>query len=57
MKSSLIGKEYLGHSIPKKDTVYQKLLFYISEGLVLRILYRGIRHIKVHSLINPNYSY
>jgi hypothetical protein len=29
----------------------------ITEGLVLRILYPGIRHIKVHSLINPNYSF
>ena len=29
----------------------------IMEGFVLRILYRGIRHIKVHLLINPNYSF
>lgn len=27
------------------------------EGFVLRILYREIRHIKVHLLINLNYSF
>ena len=50
---SLIGKEYRGHNIAKTFVLYNR----ITEGLVLRILYPGIRHIKVHSLINPNYSF
>ena len=37
-KSSLIGKEYLAHSIPNKQNFFFFLL-YISEGFILRILY------------------
>lgn len=55
MKNSLIRKEYLGHSIPNKQT---KLFFIVYiRGVCSKNIVPSnvIRHIKVHSKKNPNY--